>query len=53
VIATMSTGLSFKISDAELTADLAAAGLAFGRWLTEDQRCFSQKDEGRVIDRTR
>jgi hypothetical protein len=28
--------ISHEISDAELIADLAAAGLAFGRWLTGD-----------------
>jgi SAM-dependent methyltransferase len=32
---------SYKISDTELTADLAAAGLALGRWLTEDHTWFT------------
>jgi spermidine synthase len=34
---------SYEISDAELTADLDAAGLTFGRWLTEDQAWFTAR----------
>jgi len=34
---------SHEIADAELTADLAAAGLAFGRWLTEDHAWFTAR----------
>jgi SAM-dependent methyltransferase len=30
-----------QISDRELTTDLAAAGLEFGRWLTDDQTWFT------------
>lgn len=34
---------SHEISDVELTRDLAAAGLAFGRWLTEDHVWFTAR----------
>ena len=34
---------SYRISDAELTADLAAADLAFGRWLTADHAWFTAR----------
>lgn len=37
---------SHAISDAELTGDLAAAGLAFGRWLTEDHTWFTARPLG-------
>ena len=37
---------SHEISDAELTADLAAAGLAFGRWLTGDHTWFTARLPG-------
>ena len=33
----------YEISDAELTADLDAARLTFGRWLTEDQAWFTAR----------
>ncbi len=33
----------FKIGDSELTSDLAAAGLKFGRWLTEDHAWFTAR----------
>ena len=33
----------YEIRDAELTADLDAAGLTFGRWLTEDQAWFTAR----------
>lgn len=32
---------SYEIGSGELTANLAAAGLAFGRWLTDDHRWFT------------
>lgn len=34
---------SHKITDEELSADLATAGLAFGRWLTDDQAWFTAR----------
>lgn len=34
---------SYQISDAELAADLDAAGLAFGQWLTEDKTWFTAR----------
>jgi SAM-dependent methyltransferase len=34
---------SYEISDAELTADLDAARLTFGRWLTEDRAWFTAR----------
>jgi SAM-dependent methyltransferase len=37
---------SHEVSDAELSADLAAAGLAFGRWLTEDHVWFTARPVG-------
>ena len=37
---------SFEISDAQLTADLAAASLAFGRWLTGDHTWFTARLPG-------
>lgn len=32
---------SYRISDEELASDLAAAGLAFGQWLTDDHSWFT------------
>lgn len=37
---------SHEISDVELTADLVAAGLAFGRWLTGDHVWFTARPLG-------
>ena len=38
---------SYAISDAQLTSDLAAAGLVFGRWLTADHSWFTARPLGR------
>lgn len=42
---------SYEISDAELTADLAAAGLAFDRWLTADHTWFTGRPAATVHPR--
>ena len=34
---------SYQISDEELTSDLAACGLRFGDWLTDDHAWFTAR----------
>lgn len=43
---------SYEISDAELAADLAAAGLAFDRWLTADHTWFTARPAASVPSAT-
>jgi hypothetical protein len=36
----------YRIGERELAADLAAAGLRFGAWLTDDRAWFTARPEG-------